>query len=178
MGFGGVEESEEYETLSERLPPDTKYLVDEFDITISCARFPCITLGNSSVVELYDGVVCEDSGASLSAVRFSENVISTEQEVSKEVYISQTSANFFVPNESKLCSCPSESSFPDLKVGKPPEEKSIVKKTKVLSNSEYILDKPIRYLPGLSARCWRQLENGGFYTVYLQPVQKMLVIFL
>ncbi|CAA6661239.1 unnamed protein product [Spirodela intermedia] len=153
MDNDGVEKLEEYRMSPGRLVPDTKHFVDEIDIALSCTRFPCITLGNSPLVELYGGVLYEEAEMNLLAsktgreYRYSGNVVFTEHENSEERPL--------------LESTHSDATFSP----KPFTEKSISKPAEISSDSESILDKPIKFLPGLSSRCCRQLENSGFHTV-------------
>lgn len=184
MDNDGIEKLEEYRMSPGRLVPDTKHFVDEIDIALSCTRFPCITLGNSPLVELYDGALYEEAEMNLLAsktckeYRFSGNVIFTDHENSGETPLlvsSHSDETFSVSDQMDLrllsypsVPCPSDPGEP-----KPFTEKSIGKPAEILSNSESILDKPIRFLPGLSSRCCRQLENSGFHTVLLELIQTM-----
>ncbi|KAH9746424.1 ATP-dependent DNA helicase [Citrus sinensis] len=128
-----------------------KDAMDDFDISLACKRFPCITLGSTPPVGLYDEIKAGGSEMkSLLADQSCEAVVSNPMDAELRVDrfgLSEAWPSLYpaLPNESSTSS----------EVGSLPSEASI----------EPLLDKCISCVPGLSKRLYHQLENCGFYTL-------------
>ncbi|KAH9794765.1 ATP-dependent DNA helicase [Citrus sinensis] len=128
-----------------------KDAMDDFDISLACKRFPCITLGSSPPVGLYDETKAGGSEMkSLLADQSCEAVVSNSMDAELRVDrfgLSEAWPSLYpaLPNESSTSS----------EVGSLPSEAPI----------EPLLDKCISCVPGLSKRLYHQLENCGFYTL-------------
>ncbi|XP_009783194.1 ATP-dependent DNA helicase homolog RECG, chloroplastic isoform X2 [Nicotiana sylvestris] len=110
---------------------------DDFDISLMCKQFSSITLGSSPPIELYDGAPSNHGDSGLWATKICKEFLSSSAETRQDLQFN---------------------------VDKP----STVPQHGVKQNDglvEVMLDQSISFIPGLSKRNSRQLENCGFHTL-------------
>nr|XP_009607408.2 ATP-dependent DNA helicase homolog RECG, chloroplastic-like isoform X2 [Nicotiana tomentosiformis] len=110
---------------------------DDFDISLMCKQFSSITLGSSPPIELYDGAPSNHGDSGLWATKICKEFLSSSAETRQDL-------QFNVDKPSTL-----------------PQHR--VKQNDGLV--EVMLDQSISFIPGLSKRHSRQLENCGFHTL-------------
>ncbi|MQL84296.1 hypothetical protein Taro_016796, partial [Colocasia esculenta] len=179
MGFDSIEDFFEEEGIRGQSGLDAAGLMEEVGIELSCARFPCITLGDSPLVELYNETLCQSAGMNLF---LSESCNNSYLPCSKDMVTEPENTGRFSslgshPSEKTssssnkmdfhLLSCASQPHLLDSKKMKfsAKESSSTGKQTGISTSTGLILDKPIKMLEGILSRQCRQLENGGFHTV-------------
>ncbi|XP_043693969.1 ATP-dependent DNA helicase homolog RECG, chloroplastic isoform X1 [Telopea speciosissima] len=166
---------------------DPKDVMDEFDASLASKRFPSITFGSSSVIELYDGTSCQMGRVDLLPVASCDGFLpsSLEDKWSKDDAIreswssldhsvskgnSSSSSSLDDGNSYMLASHPQSMALEDdgnsdSKVVMEESLKHMGVETQQNGASvELILDKPISCLPGLSKKLCHQLEKCGIYT--------------
>lgn len=150
------------------------HMIDDFDLSMACKRFPSIHLGSSPLVELYEDEKCDNVlptskcakwidpntlcerlatlYPSLQDVDVDPTSIREENSSTSPLYL----PSFPLENEEK-------SDFQVYLEDKCVEEGPESKQADALF--ELILDKSISCIPGLGKRQCTQLENCGFHTV-------------
>lgn len=160
-----------------------KDALDDLDISLMCKRFPSITLGSAPRVDLCDETTsCSETTNSLatehlehclsdsSEARWVQNTLSEEWPSLHVNHSSVTSST-----SGKEDSCPSPlppDSMPsiyienlDQVIGEDSQMKVGMDSQSNSTSSELFLDKSVSFIPGLSKRHQRQLDNCGFHTV-------------
>lgn len=155
MGYSNIQDLIEQERIRKETESDL-IANDEFDFSLNFANFPCIKLGDSSFIELYDEFPTTEHGEKLSLPNSGKLV-----EAWNWLRTSFTSVN-------SLSSIEEVSSINSYHSQEALVTKEIVshKPSSEVSGSDApILDKNIRCLPGTTSRQYRQLEESGFHTV-------------
>ncbi|XP_042500414.1 ATP-dependent DNA helicase homolog RECG, chloroplastic isoform X1 [Macadamia integrifolia] len=185
MGHNNVHDLIENERARRESILDPKDVMDEFDASLASKRFPSITLGSSSVIELYDGTTCqmgrvdllpdESFGGFLPSSleeKWSEDDAIRETWPSLDLSLSNgnSSSSLDDRNSFMLTSHPQSMALEDVgnsdsKVMVEESSTHIGLETQQNGASvELILDKPISCLPGLSKKLRHQLEECGIHT--------------
>lgn len=157
---------------------DLNHLVDEFDLAITCERFPCIVLGDSAMLELYDktqnlkmNIFFEESLTKCQSSSVHNIVESKELSDGLSIMGSSLSNintasienHRILPNSPYVISAQSEA-----EVDISPVEDSLPSSSAVPLGVSMpctlSLDEPIKSFPGISSWSSRRLEKGGFHT--------------
>lgn len=188
MGYASIEHLVEQERVQRTSVSCGNSMLEEFDFTLARGRFPCIKLGDSSFVELYDEVPHQQERSSLllpdglnkylpSSVdeNWSKNIKPGEAwQVVGPPLIPFPGINSPLPIEEGSCFVVCDSQEADSageaksngKIsGKKSATNLATKSVETKMPDEQILDKIIRCIPGTTSRQCRQLEDRGFHTV-------------
>ncbi|OAY76988.1 ATP-dependent DNA helicase RecG [Ananas comosus] len=155
MGYSNIQDLIEQERIRKETESDL-IANDEFDFSFNFANFPCIKLGDSSFIELYDEFPTTEHGEKLSLPNSGKLV-----EAWNWLRTSFTSINTLSSSEEVSSINPYHSQ--EALVAK--EIVSHKPSSEVSGSDAPILDKNIRCLPGTTSRQCRQLEESGFHTV-------------
>uniref|UniRef100_A0A5B7BBQ5 DNA 3'-5' helicase n=1 Tax=Davidia involucrata TaxID=16924 RepID=A0A5B7BBQ5_DAVIN len=182
MGYDGLHDLIENERAQKESSINLKDAVDDFDVTLACKRFPSIILGQSPLVELYDGTACCSEKSSLLAAQICKGFLPSPlgaewvdpdslSETWPSLFPSLPNMNSSLLKEERSYSSPLsiQSSTLETEVKSDPQVIKDETFTQAdLQNADsvdLILDKAISCTPGLSKRQCRQLENCGFHTL-------------
>lgn len=207
MGYSGIQDSIENEKAHTESGEDLKDIIDEFDSSLACRRFPSIILGSSSVVELYQeipsqpdrmDILLAESGKGYIPGSIGRSLVEPAKHCETWPLLDPPSDGTpSALNEQNSCGLPTlptptPTSTPTALEA---EGKSDVvhaeadkkqastytgcKSQEFLTSSELIFDRPISFLPGISTRYRGQLEKSGFHTVgfHLNFCEKLSSIF-
>lgn len=159
---------------------------EEFNFALACARFPCIIVGDSSVVELYDEVQWKNSHLKLliseSSRLFPDFATGNPAQETNEISANEFSdaCQFFRPhlpsinsNEQSLSILLHDSLALDADNGAElvtfsGNETCVISDSKPPNTEVYIdsiLDSAVKIIPDTTHRQCRRLEECGFHTV-------------
>lgn len=191
-GYDSVEDFMEQETLSYKCS-DQNCWNEEFDLAL-VARFHCIRVGDSSLIELYNerwknsrlSLLMPESSVSHLSASAIRNWGDATKEISADE-ISDTSQFFApqLPNSSSYKQClstlPNDSLASNVDSGaeldKLNANECLINKESKLAKADVcvnsVLDTAVKFIPLTTSRQCHQLEEGGFYTV-----ECLLLIFL
>ncbi|XP_068332408.1 ATP-dependent DNA helicase homolog RECG, chloroplastic-like [Pyrus communis] len=146
VGYDSLDDLIENERAEKKSGMHVRDVIDEFDVSLVCARFPSIILGSSPRVELYDGTTS-----------FSERMLLSTQ--SGEGFLSDTmceeqSATVVIEENSHQTVPVEESS-----------NKVLLKSQNDTGSVQFSLDSSISCIPGITKKRCRQLEDCGFHTL-------------
>lgn len=184
MGYSSIQDLIDQEKVQKDSCGDTDGMVDDFDLTLARNRFPCIVLGDSSAIELYDEVVhkhdlvkpllpgsfenflsysvrnnwTDDSGIG-EALQFLGAPISSISSAS------DNDGQYTLPCGSQAESLDGQLKSDSHVNSKTSSAAGCINSLDSSLSAEPILDKTIRCLPNATSRQCRQLEDGGFHTV-------------
>lgn len=175
MGYNNIQDLVAQERDRRQSTTDANDVYEEFDFSLTCGRFPCIKLGDSSLVGLYDEVPHAEEQENLLPPESCDKYLSTSganwEKCSKlvgtwySVRPPPTETNPSSPMEDNSFVVQLDSREADSDVEGKVEEQETSKNLLESSSTESVLDRAIRSLPGTTSRQCCQLEGGGFYTV-------------
>lgn len=183
LGYSSIEDLIEQEKLQKESDGKVNGLLEEFDFTLARGRFPCIVLGDSSVIELYDESPTKQeqvnsllSGSYNSYFPYSVvgKCEANKLDQSLQLFDSLSSVNSPSTDDgsSNLLVYDSQAVILDsetkLNVKVKSEKSSKAARTSSLdikSLDETFLDTTIRCLSVITSRRSSQLEDSGFPTV-------------
>lgn len=175
MGYNNIQDLVAQERDRRQSTTDANDVYEEFDFSLTCGRFPCIKLGDSSLVGLYDEVPHAEEQENLLPPESCNKYLSTSganwEKCSKlvgtwySVRPPPTETNPSSPMEDNSFVVQLDSREADSDVEGKVEEQETSKNLLESSSTESVLDRAIRSLPGTTSRQCCQLEGGGFYTV-------------
>ncbi|RRT83767.1 hypothetical protein B296_00001225, partial [Ensete ventricosum] len=175
MGYNNIQDLVEQERVRRQSTADANDVYEEFDFSLTCGRFPCIKLGDSSLVELYDEVPHAEEQANLLPPESCNEYLSTSgtkwEKCSKlvgtcySVNPPPAEINPSSPMEDNSFVIQLDSLEADSDAAGMVEEEETSKNLLESPTIESVLDRTIRSLPGTTRRQCCQLEGGGFYTV-------------
>ncbi|QHO53598.1 hypothetical protein HN51_022385 [Arachis hypogaea] len=154
--------------------------LDDIDISLICKKFPSITLGSASPVDLYDGTTLYSEKAGIISAEDLEEyfadssegrwVQNTVPETWPSLYFNDSSVSASELSKEDSHTCHSMSPTYEEKLDHQVMEEDSQNKVGQQSQSnltprELFLDKSLNYLPGLSKRHYRQLDDCGFHTL-------------
>lgn len=178
MGYSNTQDLIEQERTRRESATELISIFKEIDFPEISAKFPCIKIGDSSPIELYDDVASmQQKETTLSEnltnfIRDSGGNLKAAYEFSDKCYplgpLLTNVDDLSISEESSLTTHPVSN---ELAVDSDACPESLVDASVLDCN---ILDSSIRCLPGTTSRQYRQLEDGGFYTV---PVAEKLQYF-
>ncbi|XP_077253718.1 DEAD/DEAH box RNA helicase family protein [Tasmannia lanceolata] len=185
LGYSSVEDLIEHDRARRESGGNLEGIIDEFDISLACRRFPSIILGSSSLVDLYDDITSEPESMKLFLAE------------SREGYLPSPIGGNWVEPDKLSGTWPSLDSFPsNLSSSSLREESSYIlpfisqspafetegktdmkvhlkessinasrKSQQIETSAELIFDRPISCVPGITNRQYHQLEKSGFHTM-------------
>jgi len=184
MGYNSINDLIEQEKLQKESNGDTNGVVEDFDFALASSRFPCIILGDSSVIELYDGVPHRQEllnpllpgsynnylpysvgGNWAEANGISEKLQFIGPPISDISSSSDDSRSYMLLYESRAESLDSATKSDTQIDSENSSTAGCFNSLDTSVSTEPILDKNIRCLPNATSRQCRQLEEGGFHTV-------------
>ncbi|CAL9183689.1 unnamed protein product [Musa hybrid cultivar] len=175
MGYNNIQDLVAQERDRRQSTTDANDVYEEFDFSLTCGRFPCIKLGDSSLIGLYDEVPHAEEQENLLPPESCNKYLSTSganwEKCSKlvgtwySVRPPPTETNPSSPMEDNSFVVQLDSREADSDVEGKVEEQETSKNLLESSSTESVLDRAIRSLPGTTSRQCCQLEGGGFYTV-------------
>ncbi|KAJ4974770.1 hypothetical protein NE237_007944 [Protea cynaroides] len=185
MGHNNAQDFIENERARRESSLHSKDLMDEFDASLASKRFPAITLGSSSVIELYDGTACQTGAIDLLPVTscsgFSRSTFEkkwSEEDAVRESWpsldLSMSNGNSSTLDERNSYMLPPHPQSMALDDDGNSNSKVMVEESLTdmgletqqnAASVELILDKPISCLPGLSKKHCHQLEKRGIHTM-------------
>ncbi|XP_072959822.1 ATP-dependent DNA helicase homolog RECG1, chloroplastic/mitochondrial isoform X1 [Typha angustifolia] len=158
MGYSNIRDLIEQERTQRGSEIDSIGMLDDVDFSVTRARFPCIKLGDSSVVELYDEISCTKSNENNLSPESCTNY-NSDRLVAAWQFLGHSFTNL-----KPLVSTEESSSTTDFYYEEVASSKETNYKSPVTPD-EPVLDKPVRCIPGTTSRQCRQLEDSGFHTV-------------
>uniref|UniRef100_A0A0D9VK39 Helicase C-terminal domain-containing protein n=1 Tax=Leersia perrieri TaxID=77586 RepID=A0A0D9VK39_9ORYZ len=169
MGYSNTQELIEQERARRESAAELISVFKEIDFPEICAKFPCIKIGDSSPIELYDASTSMEQKETVLSenltnfMRKSGGNLDSAYGFSDKCYpLSSTPTNVDNLSISEDSSVTTEPASNELALDSDPCPESLADGT-VTDCS--ILDRSIRCLPGTSSRQYRQLEDGGFHTL-------------
>lgn len=160
---------------------DINNLIDEFDLALTCERFPSIVLGDSATLELYDktqkkkmNIFFEENLKKYQSSSVHNLVKSKEHSDGLSITGSSRSNinNVSIENHRNLPDSPYVTSAQseakveaDISSVEDPLPSSSAVPLGVSMPCMLSLDEPIKSFPGISSWFSRRLEKGGFHTV-------------
>ncbi|XP_028556779.1 ATP-dependent DNA helicase homolog RECG, chloroplastic isoform X3 [Dendrobium catenatum] len=180
-GYNNIEDFIEEEREREE-SADMNDLNEEFGFALATARFPCITVGDSSRIELYDEVQWKNSQLRLliseTSRYFPDSATRTRAQEANEY---SDACHFLRPqlpsihSNEQSCSILFHDSVAldadtrtELFKKFSDNESSVIAESKPLNTEVYlesILDSAVRFIPDTTRRQCRRLEERGFHTV-------------
>ncbi|CAK9165227.1 unnamed protein product [Ilex paraguariensis] len=182
MGYSDPDKLIENERANKDFGKNHKVAIDDFDVSLPCERFPCITLGHAPVVELYDEMTCSSGNSGLLAAqtckRFFPSPITSMWDPDcltqawpslypklPDVDSSQREENFATSMFTQSQTMKKQVEQDLQTTMDEPSSRSGLGTQQSAVSVELILDKSISSIPGLSKRQCRQLESCGFHTL-------------
>lgn len=176
MGYGNMQDLIDQERTQRESGVDVKGMIEDSDFSSTCGKFPCIKLGDSSLVELYDEVPHPQEQVNFLLPKACKRYLSESEEKWAESDRFNETWQLVVPPLSNITTLPSgeESSYviyDSLEADSDGEAKledkgsSEVPSAHTIMPAELVLDKTVRCIPGTTSRHCRQLEDCGFHTV-------------
>ncbi|CAN6280224.1 unnamed protein product [Urochloa humidicola] len=145
MGYNNAQDLVEQQRARRESATELIGVFKEIDFPEISAKFPCIKIGDASLIELYEdstNMKCKETLLSENLTNFirgSDDVsISEESSLMAQHIVQEPAVNTETHPESL---------------------------SDAITSDNIILDKSIRCLPGTTSRQYRQLEDGGFHTV-------------
>ncbi|KAG0495583.1 hypothetical protein HPP92_000274 [Vanilla planifolia] len=186
-GYDSVEDFIVQERLCDK-STDQNCRKENFDLSLVSARFPCISVGDSSLIELYDEVKWKNNRLSLlmqesCTSHLSASAIRNWGDAAKEISADEISdaSQFLMPQLPNINSSyeqcfstllnDSVTSHADggVELDKlNANEYSVTEESKSANNNvcvESVLDASVKCIPQTTFRQCHQLEEGGFHTV-------------
>lgn len=185
MGYGSIKDLIEQEKMQKESSVDTDGMVENFDFTLAHSRFPCITLGDSSVIELYNEVpgqqqrmnpLIPESYKNYLPFSIGGNWTEANGIGGALQFIGDPISNLCAPTlsssssymllyDSQVENINSETKSDAPVNGKKSLTAGCINSLDTTKLTEPILDKTVRCLPKVSRRQCSQLEDSGFPTV-------------
>ncbi|XP_015689606.1 ATP-dependent DNA helicase homolog RECG, chloroplastic [Oryza brachyantha] len=169
MGYSNTQELIEQERARRESATELISVVKEIDFPEMCAKFPCIKIGDSSPIELYDDAASMKQKETMLSenltnfMRESGGNFEAAYEFTEKCYpLGPTLTNvdhLSISEESSLKTQPMSN---ELVADSDPCPSSLADAT--VSDCS-ILDRSIKCLPGTTSRLYRKLEGGGFHTI-------------
>ncbi|ONK66319.1 uncharacterized protein A4U43_C06F6510 [Asparagus officinalis] len=161
MGYNSVQDLVEQEKFRKDSKVEVEDMGEDFDFTLARSRFPCINLGDSSVIELYDEVYSSGRNELNSIVTGGpiSNISSPDSDDNSSYKLLYDSPTESLDSETK--------SDAEVNYKKSSAAECIKFAGSSLSTDPLLdnLDNTVRCLPNATSRQCRQLEDSGFHTV-------------
>ncbi|XP_038983014.1 ATP-dependent DNA helicase homolog RECG, chloroplastic [Phoenix dactylifera] len=176
MGYSNIQDLIDQEITQRESGADVSGMMEDSDFLLTCGKFPCIKLGDSSLVELYDEVPHPQEQVNFLLPKACKRYLSDSEEKWAGSDKFNETWQLSAPPLSNITSLSSgeESSYmvydsreadSDGEAKLDAEGSSEVPSVQTIMPAELVLDKTVRCIPGTTSRRGRQLEDSGFYTV-------------
>lgn len=181
MGYSNIQDLMDQEGTQRESGPDADGMMDDFDFSLSCAKFPCIKLGDSSLVELYNEIPHPQEQVNFLLPKACQKYLPGSEEkwagsdkfnktwqllvapLANVISLSTSEESSYAIYNSHEADSDGEARL-DAK-GSVLDNSSKVSSIQTIMPAELVLDNTVRFIPGLTSRQCHQLEDSGFHTV-------------